>query len=104
MRIEVMAVPITITEHLWVVADYNDQRDGEILRARDLILYFSWPNEATSAGVALQLKRRGNTRVHPLKGGLARWMALSFPVADLRSREPTAPPPRLIRRDQAERC
>jgi hypothetical protein len=41
--------------------------------------------------VALQLKRQGITRVHPLKGGLARWMALRFPVADLPSREPTAP-------------
>jgi hypothetical protein len=54
--------------------------------------------------VALQLKRQGITRVHPLKGGLARWMALSFPVADLRSREPTAPPPTVILQDQAERC
>ena len=42
--------------------------------------------------MALQLKRQGVTRVHPLEGGLARWMALSFPVADLRSREEKAPP------------
>jgi hypothetical protein len=41
--------------------------------------------------VALQLKRQGITRVHPLKGGLARWMALGFPVADLPPREATAP-------------
>jgi 3-mercaptopyruvate sulfurtransferase SseA len=33
--------------------------------------------------VALQLKRRGVTRVRPLDGGMARWMALSFPVSDL---------------------
>jgi rhodanese-related sulfurtransferase len=52
--------------------------------------------------VALQLKRRGITRVHPLKGGLARWMALSFPVADFRSREPT-PPPTLSQPNQAKR-
>jgi len=30
--------------------------------------------------VALQLKRKGITRVHPLEGGLAAWMALDFPV------------------------
>ncbi|HKX04432.1 MAG TPA: hypothetical protein VJX71_18200 [Methylomirabilota bacterium] len=53
--------------------------------------------------MALQLKRQGITRVHPLKGGLAGWMALSFPVADLRSREPTAAAPTLSRPDQAER-
>ena len=30
--------------------------------------------------MALQLKRRGITRVHPLEGGLDAWMALKFPV------------------------
>ena len=30
--------------------------------------------------MALQLKRKGITRVHPLEGGLAAWMALGFPV------------------------
>jgi hypothetical protein len=30
--------------------------------------------------VALQLKREGITRVRPLEGGLAAWMALNFPV------------------------
>jgi len=30
--------------------------------------------------VALQLKRKGITRVHPLEGGLAGWMALGYPV------------------------
>ena len=30
--------------------------------------------------MALLLERKGITRVHPLEGGLAAWMALSFPV------------------------
>ncbi|HKA60778.1 MAG TPA: hypothetical protein VKH83_00070 [Methylomirabilota bacterium] len=30
--------------------------------------------------MALQLRRRGITRVHPLEGGLAAWMALGYPV------------------------
>ena len=29
------------------------------------------------------LKRRGITRVHPLEGGIARWMSLGFPVSEL---------------------
>ena len=29
------------------------------------------------------LKRRGITRVHPLEGGIARWMPLGFPVREL---------------------
>jgi rhodanese-related sulfurtransferase len=30
--------------------------------------------------VALRLKRRGITRVRPLAGGMAEWMARGFPV------------------------
>jgi rhodanese-related sulfurtransferase len=37
--------------------------------------------------VALRLKRRGITRVHPLDGGFQRWMDLGFPVKAL-----TTPP------------
>jgi hypothetical protein len=33
--------------------------------------------------VALQLRRKGITRVHPLQGGLGAWMALHFPVQQL---------------------
>ena len=33
--------------------------------------------------MALLLQRRGITRVHPLEGGLARWMTLGFPVGAL---------------------
>jgi rhodanese-related sulfurtransferase len=30
--------------------------------------------------VALQLRRKGITHVHPLHGGLAAWMDLGYPV------------------------
>jgi rhodanese-related sulfurtransferase len=33
--------------------------------------------------VALRLKNRGVTRVHPLDGGMDRWMKLGFPVEKL---------------------
>ena len=33
--------------------------------------------------MALLLERRGITRVHPLEGGIARWMTLGFPVGGL---------------------
>jgi rhodanese-related sulfurtransferase len=33
--------------------------------------------------VALRLKRLNITRVHPLEGGLAGWMALNLPVQAL---------------------
>jgi len=45
-----------------------------------VVLYCACPNEATSARIALLLKRQGITRVRPLEGGLAAWMARGFPV------------------------
>ena len=38
--------------------------------------------------MALQLKRREITRVRPLAGGLAAWMALGYPVEALELPEP----------------
>ena len=40
--------------------------------------------------MALRLRHRGITRVHPLDGGLARWMELSFPVEKLSGPAPTS--------------
>ena len=47
---------------------------------REIILYCPGPNEATSARVALLLKKRGITRVRPLSGGLAAWREKGFPM------------------------
>ena len=33
--------------------------------------------------MALRLKNRGITRVHPLEGGIDRWLELSYPVDKL---------------------
>ena len=33
--------------------------------------------------MALELKRRGFSRIRPLEGGLARWTDLGFPVREL---------------------
>ena len=33
--------------------------------------------------MALRLARRGITRVHPLEGGLARWIELGYPVQEV---------------------
>jgi membrane protein DedA with SNARE-associated domain/rhodanese-related sulfurtransferase len=47
---------------------------------QDIILYCSCPNEVTSARVALQLRRKGFTRVRPLLGGIDAWRKSSFPM------------------------
>ena len=78
--LEVTATPYAIPGSRGLAIDAIDEREAELLRARDVVLYCALANDTTSARVALQLKRRGITRVRPLEGGLAAWMALNFPV------------------------
>jgi rhodanese-related sulfurtransferase len=47
---------------------------------REIIVYCSCPNEVTSARVALQLHRKGFTRVRPLLGGIDAWRKNNFPI------------------------
>jgi membrane protein DedA with SNARE-associated domain/rhodanese-related sulfurtransferase len=65
-----------------IVLRPDDLRDGShgIPEKNDIILYCSCPNEITSARVALQLKRAGIYKVHPLAGGFEGWTALNLPV------------------------
>lgn len=55
----------------------------EIPPEQEIILYCTRPNEATSARVALQLKKAGFRRVRPLEGGLAAWRGHGFPIEDI---------------------
>jgi rhodanese-related sulfurtransferase len=59
-------------------------RHLEIPRDRDVIVYCSCPNEASSARVALRLQRKGLTRVRPLLGGIDAWREQKYPM-NLRS-------------------
>jgi membrane protein DedA with SNARE-associated domain/rhodanese-related sulfurtransferase len=47
---------------------------------RDIVVYCSCPNEASSASVALRLQRQGFTRVRPLLGGIAAWRERGYPT------------------------
>jgi membrane protein DedA with SNARE-associated domain/rhodanese-related sulfurtransferase len=60
-----------------------ETRHHEIPRNRDIILYCTCPNEATSALTALQLQRLGFVRVRPLEGGLQAWREHGFPVESI---------------------
>ena len=53
-----------------------DARHADIPRDRDVVLFCSCPNEASSARAALLLRKRGIVRVHPLYGGVDAWRAL----------------------------
>jgi membrane protein DedA with SNARE-associated domain/rhodanese-related sulfurtransferase len=55
-------------------------RSHEIPRDREIVLYCTCPNEATSARVALQLRKAGIRRVRPLSGGFEAWRDGGYPV------------------------
>lgn len=57
-----------------------ESRHGELPRDRDIILYCTCPNEATSARAALRLHRRGLKRVRPLHGGFQGWIDSKYPT------------------------
>ena len=64
-----------------------------IPRDRDVVVYCTCPNEATSAMTALRLRQLGVTRVRPLAGGYFAWRQRGFP---LDSQFGPIPPPRRI--------
>ena len=78
--LDVEATPYAIPGGRWLAADAIDEHEVELLRSRDVVLYCASPNDTASARVALQLKHTGISRVRPLEGGLAAWMALNLPV------------------------
>ena len=72
--------PTRIKGALWMSLDDVGRRHHEIPRDRDVALYCNCPNEATSASVALMMRRLGISRVRPLAGGFEAWCLLGYPV------------------------
>jgi rhodanese-related sulfurtransferase len=72
--------PVLIRGAIHLNLDDIDERQHEIPRDRDIIVYCSCPNEVSSARVALRLQRKGFTRVRPLLGGIDAWRENNHPV------------------------
>jgi membrane protein DedA with SNARE-associated domain/rhodanese-related sulfurtransferase len=72
--------PVLIAGAVHFAPQDLESRHHEIPRDRDVVLYCSCPNEATSVKTALRLKKRGITRVRPLVGGLDAWRERNYPV------------------------
>ena len=53
-----------------------------IPKDRDSVVYCTCPSEATSAKVAMNLRRAGIYRVRPLRGGFDEWKKLGLPLRD----------------------
>lgn len=58
------------------------ERNSEIPRDRDVVLYCTCPSEATSAKVALSMRRFGVERIRPLRGGFDGWKQEGYPLVD----------------------
>jgi membrane protein DedA with SNARE-associated domain/rhodanese-related sulfurtransferase len=59
-----------------------EENDELLPRDQEVVLYCTCPNEATSARVALLLRKKGVKRIRPLQGGLAAWRERGYPVAN----------------------
>jgi membrane protein DedA with SNARE-associated domain/rhodanese-related sulfurtransferase len=73
--------PYTIPGAIRIPMEELKGRNQEIPRDREIVLYCTCPNEASSAMTAMQLRQFGVTRVRPLEGGYFAWRRRGFPLA-----------------------
>jgi membrane protein DedA with SNARE-associated domain/rhodanese-related sulfurtransferase len=82
-RLDFEAEPTIIPGAMHLAIDELEARHHEIPRGRDIVLYCTCPSEASSARVALLLRRRGIERVRPLAGGVRAWRDRGYPMLQL---------------------
>jgi membrane protein DedA with SNARE-associated domain/rhodanese-related sulfurtransferase len=74
--------PLLIQGAVHVGMEEIELRLNQFPRDQEIIVYCSCPNEVTSARFALQLKRKGFTRVRPLQGGIDAWREQNYPLEE----------------------
>lgn len=75
--------PVRIPGAFHVLPEYIEFHPEDIPSDREIVLYCTCPNEATSASVTLKLQRIGLKLARPLEGGLDAWRERNFPVERL---------------------
>jgi membrane protein DedA with SNARE-associated domain/rhodanese-related sulfurtransferase len=80
--LEFVVDPRTVPTAIRISPDELPARNAEIPRDREVILYCTCPSEATSAKVAMDLKKIGILKVRPLAGGLKAWQDRGYPMDD----------------------
>jgi membrane protein DedA with SNARE-associated domain/rhodanese-related sulfurtransferase len=78
--LEFITNPRTVSTAIRISPDELPHRHAEIPHDREVVLYCTCPSEATSAKVAMELKKIGVSRVRPLAGGLKAWEDLGYPM------------------------
>ena len=79
-RLDLSTDPVRIPGAFHVLPEHIEFHPEDIPSDRDVVLYCTCPNEATSARVTLQLQRIGFRRARPLEGGLDAWRERRFPI------------------------
>lgn len=79
-RLEFLVNPRTVSTAVRISPDELPLRHAEIPRDREVVLYCTCPSEATSAKVAMELKKIGINKVRPLMGGLQAWESQGYPM------------------------
>lgn len=64
------------------------RQNAEIPRDRDVVLYCTCPSEATSARMALTMRRLGIERIRPLRGGFDAWKERGYPLIEVDAAQP----------------
>ena len=72
--------PYTIPGAIRIPLEELEKRQDEIPPNREVVLYCTCPNEASSAITAVKLRQIGISGVRPLQGGFHAWRQLGFPV------------------------
>jgi membrane protein DedA with SNARE-associated domain/rhodanese-related sulfurtransferase len=83
--LEFKAAPEIIPGAVHLDSKALTEKTGLLPFDREVILYCTCPNEATSARVALVLRNRGVKRIRPLQGGLEAWRERGYPMSTISS-------------------
>lgn len=89
--VEFEADPRVLPGAVRLSMDEIEERHGELPRDRDIVLYCTCPNEASSASVAIKLHKKGITRVRPLEGGFPAWESSNLPLEPIDNSGQIAP-------------
>lgn len=72
--------PYTIPGAIRIPIEQLENRQDEIPHDRELVVYCTCPNEASSAMTVIRLRQYGIRQVRPLAGGFYGWRERGFPV------------------------
>jgi membrane protein DedA with SNARE-associated domain/rhodanese-related sulfurtransferase len=82
-ELDIKADPETIPGALLLDPKGLTEKTGLLPADREVVLYCTCPNEATSARVAQTLRKRGVQRIRPLQGGLEAWRERGYPMSNI---------------------